>query len=191
VVKPSPSIVTEPRFITLKDVATYLTVSEPQAYALVRSSDLPAIKIGGRGVWRVERAQLELYIERLTAETAERVKEHPLSKNDQLDVAIRFLDVYCSHPAVEVVLPDRTEFGVGASRVQLAGSGIASKEMAKQALGPRRALVHTCIDGEVISQSSPMWSRSLRLVVLVVVPRQSNRRRNSRVLSSLRDRLGS
>ncbi len=76
----------EPRFLTLKDVATYLSVSEPQAYALVRSGDLPAIKIGGRGVWRVDRQQLELYIERLATDTAVWVKRHPLTKNDQLEV---------------------------------------------------------------------------------------------------------
>jgi excisionase family DNA binding protein len=39
----------EPRFLTLKDVATYLNVSEPQAYALVRSGGLPAIKLGVEG----------------------------------------------------------------------------------------------------------------------------------------------
>ena len=32
--------------------ARYLNVSRPQAYALVRSGELPAIKLGGRGVWR-------------------------------------------------------------------------------------------------------------------------------------------
>lgn len=41
----------KPRFLTLDDVAAYLNVSIPQTYALVRSGELPAIKIGGRGVW--------------------------------------------------------------------------------------------------------------------------------------------
>ena len=49
------------RFLTLDQVAEELTVSRAQAYALVRSA-LPAIKIGGRGQWRVERVQLEDYI---------------------------------------------------------------------------------------------------------------------------------
>jgi excisionase family DNA binding protein len=42
----------QPRFLTPRDVATLLNVSESQVYALMRSGDLPAIKIGGRGVWR-------------------------------------------------------------------------------------------------------------------------------------------
>ena len=43
-----------PRFLPLQDVSEVLNVSKPQAYALVRSGDLPAIKVGGRGQWRVE-----------------------------------------------------------------------------------------------------------------------------------------
>ncbi len=50
------------RFLTLDQVADELTVSHAQAYALVRSGDLPAIKVGGRGQWRVERTKLEEYI---------------------------------------------------------------------------------------------------------------------------------
>ena len=72
----------EPRFLTLEDVATYLSVSVPQVYALVRSGDLPAIKIGGRGVWRVDRGQLESYVERLHKETSAWAKEHPLNPRE-------------------------------------------------------------------------------------------------------------
>ena len=61
------------RFITLADVAEILNVSAAQAYALVRSGDLPAIKVGGRGQWRVEATELERYIERCYAETAAQV----------------------------------------------------------------------------------------------------------------------
>jgi excisionase family DNA binding protein len=70
----------EPRFFTLEQTARYLNVSKPQVYALVRSGELPAIKLGGRGVWRVDRQQLETYIERLTRETAEWAKAHPLGR---------------------------------------------------------------------------------------------------------------
>jgi len=51
------------RFLTLADTAEILNVSASQAYALVRSGELPAIKIGGHGHWRIERAVLESYIE--------------------------------------------------------------------------------------------------------------------------------
>jgi excisionase family DNA binding protein len=69
----------ESRFMTLEDVAIYLNVSVPQVYSLVRSGDLPAVKIGGRGVWRVDRRQLEAYIERLHDETKEWARSHPLN----------------------------------------------------------------------------------------------------------------
>ena len=51
------------RFLTLADTAEVLNVSASQAYALVRSGELPAIKVGGRGQWRVERSVLESYIQ--------------------------------------------------------------------------------------------------------------------------------
>lgn len=57
------------RFIPLTEVSEILDVSAAQAYALVRSGDLPAIKVGGRGQWRVETSELESYIERMYAQT--------------------------------------------------------------------------------------------------------------------------
>jgi excisionase family DNA binding protein len=71
------------RFLTLTDVAEVLNVSSAQVYALVRGGDLAAIKIGGRGQWRVERDQLEAYIQRMYAETAEFVSTHPLTREDE------------------------------------------------------------------------------------------------------------
>lgn len=68
----------EQRFLTLTDVSEALNVSESQTYALVRSGELKAIKIGGRGQWRVERTALEEYIQRMYAETEQFIKEHPL-----------------------------------------------------------------------------------------------------------------
>jgi excisionase family DNA binding protein len=73
----------EPRFMTLEDVATYLNVSVPQVYALVRSGELPAIKIGGRGVWRVDVKQLETYVDRLHEETKRFTESHPLNPRDK------------------------------------------------------------------------------------------------------------
>ncbi len=61
-----------PRFLTLADVSEILNISAPQAYALVRTGDLPAIQIGGRLQWRVEASELERYIERMYAETRAR-----------------------------------------------------------------------------------------------------------------------
>lgn len=57
------------RFIPLTEVSEILDISAAQAYALVRTGDLPAIKVGGRGQWRVETAELEQYIQRMYAQT--------------------------------------------------------------------------------------------------------------------------
>lgn len=57
------------RFLTLADTAEVLNISTNQAYSLVRSGELPAIKVGGHGVWRVERSVLEAYIEGKYEET--------------------------------------------------------------------------------------------------------------------------
>lgn len=67
-----------PRFLTLADVAETLNISASQAYALVRTGDLPAIKVGGRGQWRVESTVLEDYIARMYAETRAHVESGAL-----------------------------------------------------------------------------------------------------------------
>jgi excisionase family DNA binding protein len=66
-----------PRFLTLADVAEVLNTTSAQVYALVRRGDLPAIKIGGRGQWRVEATELEAYITRAYEDTRAFVKDHP------------------------------------------------------------------------------------------------------------------
>ena len=73
-----------PRFLQLSDVAEVLNISASQAYALVRSGELPAIKVGGRGQWRVETTALEDYIPRCYAETKAFVDAHPLGRDGEL-----------------------------------------------------------------------------------------------------------
>ena len=51
------------RFLTIADTAEVLNISVNQVYLLVRSGELPAIKVGGSGRWRVERSMLESYID--------------------------------------------------------------------------------------------------------------------------------
>ncbi len=75
----------EPRFLLMSDVADLLNVSLSQVYHMVRSGELPAIKVGGRGQWRIERSRLEEYIERKYAETAAWVRSNPLSAREDLD----------------------------------------------------------------------------------------------------------
>ncbi|MDI1460526.1 helix-turn-helix domain-containing protein [Catellatospora sp. KI3] len=69
----------QPRFLTLEQVAEELSTSAAQIYALVRRGELPAIRLGGRGQWRVERARLEEFIGKLYDEAQQYVKDNPLS----------------------------------------------------------------------------------------------------------------
>ena len=66
-----------PRFLQLADVAEVLNISGAQVYALVRRRELKAIKIGGRGQWRVEASELEAYIQRAYADAEQFVRDHP------------------------------------------------------------------------------------------------------------------
>ncbi len=70
------------RFLLLSDVAEILNISASQTYHLVRSGELPAIKVGGRGQWRVEASQLESYIERAYSETKAFVAANPLGRGE-------------------------------------------------------------------------------------------------------------
>ena len=78
---PGSSLMT-PRFLTLADVAETLNISAAQTYALVRSAELKAIKVGGRGQWRVEASELESYIAAAYQQTAEFVAAHPFGRED-------------------------------------------------------------------------------------------------------------
>ncbi len=65
------------RLLTPKDVAAYLNITESQVYTLMREGDLVALKIGKRGVWRVDREELDRYIERLKTEARKRLSSKP------------------------------------------------------------------------------------------------------------------
>ena len=72
-----------PRFYTLTEVAEVLNTSSAQVYAMVRRGELPAIKIGGRGQWRVEIDKLEEYIKGAYKATQEYVETHPFVDSEQ------------------------------------------------------------------------------------------------------------
>jgi len=71
-----------PRFFALTGVAEVLNISVSQVYALVRRGDLPAIKIGGRGQWRVEGTELEAYIAGAYESTRKFIADHPFAGDD-------------------------------------------------------------------------------------------------------------
>ncbi|SDS28862.1 helix-turn-helix domain-containing protein [Paraoerskovia marina] len=61
------------RFLTLTDVTEELNISPSAAYHLVRSGELPAIQVGGRGQWRIEVSELESYIQELYHRTRSKI----------------------------------------------------------------------------------------------------------------------
>lgn len=71
------------RFLTLADVSEILNISDRQTYALVRRGELPAIRIGGRGQWRVEAEALERYIEEQYTATRSYIDAHPFGETEQ------------------------------------------------------------------------------------------------------------
>ncbi|MGF0118768.1 helix-turn-helix domain-containing protein [Promicromonospora sp. Marseille-Q5078] len=67
-----------PRFMKLEDVVSELGVSPTIVYGLCRSGELPALQIGPKRVWRIERSKFEEYIEAQYAVTRERVERGEL-----------------------------------------------------------------------------------------------------------------
>ena len=62
------------RFLTVADAAEVLAVDVESVHELIRSGELPAIRVGERGPWRIERTQLEVWIE----EQYEQTRRHAL-----------------------------------------------------------------------------------------------------------------
>lgn len=63
------------QFVPLEHIQDVLSISRSQAYALVRTGDLRAIRVGGRGQWRIELNELEAYIQRAYRDTAESIAD--------------------------------------------------------------------------------------------------------------------
>lgn len=68
------------RLFDMTEVAALLSTSVAQVRSLVRSGELPAMRLGGRGQWRVERGRLEAWIDEQHAETAEWIKGNPFPR---------------------------------------------------------------------------------------------------------------
>lgn len=68
------------RFASVADVAETLNISSRQAYGLVTSGELPAIKVGKS--WRIELTELENFIQRQYADTRSRVEAGTLDADD-------------------------------------------------------------------------------------------------------------
>jgi excisionase family DNA binding protein len=74
-----------PRFLTLNDVAEVLNTSLAQVSALVQRGEIRALKIGGRGQWRIERDELEAFIQRMYAETEAQIQAQARTSKPRAD----------------------------------------------------------------------------------------------------------
>lgn len=80
VVMPEPS--SPRRFLTVEQVAEELNVSPVQVRALLKTGELRAIQVGGRGMWRIGIKDLEDFIAEAYLKTAERVANGELKTAD-------------------------------------------------------------------------------------------------------------
>ena len=70
------------KFVPLDEVERVFSITKSQAYALVRSGALRAIRVGGRGQWRIELAEIEEYIRRAYAATEEFLGEEAEERSE-------------------------------------------------------------------------------------------------------------
>jgi len=59
------------RFLTLAEVVEQLNISPGKGYELVRSGELRAMQIGGRGQWRIAPEDLDEFVARMYAKADE------------------------------------------------------------------------------------------------------------------------
>ena len=61
------------RFLTPTQAAEELNVKPNQIHAMIKAGELRALQVGGRGMWRIGRQDLEDYIAEAYRRTAERI----------------------------------------------------------------------------------------------------------------------
>ena len=74
-----------PRFMRLEDVADELALSPGATRQLLLTGELRGIKVGGRGIWRVERSEFEAFIQRQYAATKESIEAEPAQESEVLE----------------------------------------------------------------------------------------------------------
>lgn len=75
--------VPHPRFLTIAQAAEELNVKIVQVRALLRSGELRGFQVGGRGVWRIGRQDLEDYIAEAHRKASLRITIGQLDALDQ------------------------------------------------------------------------------------------------------------
>lgn len=72
----------QPRFLTLAQVAGELNVKQSLVQGLIRTGELRAFQVGGRGMWRIGRQDVEDYVAEAYRRTAERIAAGELETAD-------------------------------------------------------------------------------------------------------------
>lgn len=76
---------TQPRFLTLAQVADELNVKQSLVQGLIRTGELRAFQVGGRGLWRIGRQDVEDYVEQAYRRTADRIATGEITDVGELD----------------------------------------------------------------------------------------------------------
>lgn len=69
------------RFLTPTQAADELNVKPNQIHALIKTGELRALQIGGRGMWRIGRQDLEDFVAEAYRRTAERIVAGEITDN--------------------------------------------------------------------------------------------------------------
>ena len=77
---------TQPRFLTLAQVADELNVKQSLVQGLIRTGELRAFQVGGRGMWRIGREDVEDYIDQAYRRTAARIAAGELEDAAEAEV---------------------------------------------------------------------------------------------------------
>ena len=77
----------QPRFLTLAQVAEELNVKQSLVQGLIRTGELRAFQVGGRGMWRIGHQDVEDYIEHAYQRTAERIAAGELTDDAEADTS--------------------------------------------------------------------------------------------------------
>ncbi|WP_324644839.1 helix-turn-helix domain-containing protein [Pseudarthrobacter sp. LT1] len=68
--------------MTISQAAEELAVGAPTIRQLIKTGELRALQIGGRGIWRIGSQDLEDYIEKTYRETADRIAAGEVADDD-------------------------------------------------------------------------------------------------------------
>ncbi|TQJ36757.1 helix-turn-helix domain-containing protein [Arthrobacter sp. SLBN-122] len=77
----------QPRFLTMAQVADELNVKQSLVQGLIRTGELRAFQVGGRGMWRIGRRDVEDYIDQAYRRTAERIAAGELEDGTEAEEA--------------------------------------------------------------------------------------------------------